>query len=833
MGYCGLFLLSCLVWSFLIIGTHQLQSSQTQVLRQLRKHLEYPSQLEIWNNHGMDLCYLSPSAQVNMTCQDNVVTELRIVGDKPAKANNFVAFSIPNQTLSGSFSMDSFVTTLARLTSLRVLSLVSVGIWGPLPGKIHRLSSLEYLDLSSNGLFGSIPPKISTMVKLQTLNLDDNFFNGTVPNSFESLSNLTILSLRNNQLKGPFPSSIQRITTLTDLILSGNDISGKLPNLDRLSKLNVLDLSGNSLDSDLPSMPKGLIMVFVSNNSLSGEIPRQYSQLSQLQHFDMSFNELSGKIPASLLSLPNISYLNLASNMLSGSLPDHLNCGSKLQFVDVSNNRLTGGLPYCLSTESGNRVVKFGGNCLSVDLHNQHAESSCIDVPVKRRQSGAKNIIILVGLIAGILVVIALLAFCLLMVCKRYCSQGISEQHLLHKAAQEKSAAGFSSEILSNARFISEAAKLGIQGLPPCRSFTIAELKEATNNFNNSAILGDGSYGKLYKGTLENGTQVAIRCVPSSKKFSMRNLKLRLDLLAKLRHPHLVCLLGHCIDGGGRDDYRVNKVFLVYEYVSNGNFRAHLSEDNPGKVLNWSERLAVLISVAKAIHFLHTGVIPGFFNNRLKANNILLNEYGIAKLSDYGLSIISEATGNSGEIGEGPKSWQMARLEDDVCSFGFILLESLVGPSVSAKRDMLLLDELASCDSQEGRQKLLSPIVLATCSQESLSIVITITNKCICSESWSRPSFEDILWNLQDGYHGLKADVYCPHMPHGKQLADYPRAVLSVALQQLSSAKFNNYEIHGGICSDGDRLSIAQLLDNTLLISPRVSFYSWGGNALF
>jgi hypothetical protein len=56
----------------------------------------------------------------------------------------------------------------------------------------------------------------------------------------------------------------------------------------------------------------------------------------------------------------------------------------------------------------------------------------------------------------------------------------------------------------------------------------------------------------------------------------MRNLKLRLDLLAKLRHPHLVCLLGHCIDGG-EQDYTVNKVFLVYEYVSNGNFGAYLS----------------------------------------------------------------------------------------------------------------------------------------------------------------------------------------------------------------------------------------------------------------
>lgn len=62
------------------------------------------------------------------------------------------------------------------------------------------------------------------------------------------------------------------------------------------------------------------------------------------------------------------------------------------------------------------------------------------------------------------------------------------------------------------------------------------------------------------------------------------------------------------------------------------------------KVLSWSERLSVLIGVAKAVHFLHTGTIPGFFSNRLKANNILLNEHRIAKLSDYGLSIISEET---------------------------------------------------------------------------------------------------------------------------------------------------------------------------------------------
>lgn len=81
---------------------------------------------------------------------------------------------------------------------------------------------------------------------------------------------------------------------------------------------------------------------------------------------------------------------------------------------------------------------------------------------------------------------------------------------------------------------------------------------------------------QLYKGKLESGIPVVIRCIPLSKKYSIRNFKLRLDLLAKLRHAHLVLLLGHCIDGilGERND---SKVFLVYEFVSNGSFQTYLS----------------------------------------------------------------------------------------------------------------------------------------------------------------------------------------------------------------------------------------------------------------
>jgi hypothetical protein len=435
MGLCCLFSLFCFTWSFFVLGTYQLQSSQTQVLLQLRKHLEYPEQLEIWNDHTIDFCSLSSFVQVNITCQDNFVTELRIMGDKAAKVSDFHGFALPNQTLSESFSMDSFVATLARLNSLRVLSLVSLGIWGQLPDKIHRLSSLEYLDMSSNFLFGSIPPKISTMVKLQTLKLDDNFFNTTVPNWFDSLSNLTILSLRNNQFK------------------SSNDMSGESPHLSSLNSLRVLDLSANKLHSMLPEMPKGVVMVFLSNNSFLGEIPQQYARLSQLQHLDMSFNMLRGKTPTELFSLPNITYLNIASNMVSGSLPDHLSCGRKLEFVDISNNRLMGGLPSCLNTKSEKRVVKFDGNCLAIDTRHQHEKPYCVAAVAvsMKKQSKRKNVEVLVGVTVGIFVVMALLSFGFLFLWRRYRPPGISEQHLLQKTEQNTSAAGFSSELLANA----------------------------------------------------------------------------------------------------------------------------------------------------------------------------------------------------------------------------------------------------------------------------------------------------------------------------------------------------------------------------------------------
>ncbi|KAF8665197.1 hypothetical protein HU200_054150 [Digitaria exilis] len=726
------------------------QSSQSELLQQLRKQLEYPRQLDAWGTPSSDPCYIHPTAVLAVTCEGNDITELKIIGDRITKPPKFSGYPVPNVTLSEAFVLDSFVTTLARLSTLRVVILVSLGLWGPLPDKIHRLSSLEVLDLSSNFLYGSIPPKLSVMSKLHTMTLDGNYFNESVPDWLDSFSNLTVLRLQSNRLKGCIPASIGNAAMLTELALAGNSISGDVPNLGNLKNLEMLDLRDNELDGKLPEMPTSLVTILLSKNSLKGDIPGQFGKLNRLQHLDLSFNFLVGRPPEELFALPNISYLNLEANMLTGSLSSSLTCSSTLGFVDLSTNRLTGDLPACLNGNLNNRVVKFDGNCFTADPAHQHEAKYCQQ---SRKGRGSNKVVGLVVTVVGILFIVLVLSLVLMTSNKRSCQKVLAEQQFLQKHKQENLVSGMSSELLVNARCISQAVKLGTQIQPSYHIFSLEELKEATKSFERSAFLGEGAIGKLYKGKLEHGTLVAIRCLALHQRYSIRNLKLRLDLLAKLRHPNLVCLLGHCIDSGV-DESSVKRVFLVYEYVPGGPLSSRISGSSLEKTLKWCDRLQVLISIAKAVHFLHTGIIPGSLYNRLKSSSVLLDEHLMVKLSDYGLSIITEEIYKH-EVVEAKRYLQnsaaeMEDAEDDVYSFGSILLEVLMGPKLHEKGGPYVLSDVAvSISSQEEREEVLDPVVIGTSSHDSLSIVVSIMIKCLSVKSSTRPSIEEVLWNLQ------------------------------------------------------------------------------------
>lgn len=358
------------------ISTAQLTPSETRILFQVQKLLEYPQALQGWTN-WTNFCNLPHSPSLKIVCSNNRVTELSIVGNKtspsqtpkPASAN----FAPSQQTLSRSFSSDSFFTVLTKLSSLRVVSLVSLGLWGPLPGKINRLKSLEVLNISSNFIYGEIPTSVSSMKSLKSLVLADNLLNGSVPD-----------------LKG-------------------------------LTFLQELNLGKNRLGPEFPSLGNGLVSIILRNNSLRSEIPSRITSFDQLQQLDISSNHFVGPIPVSLFALPSIRFLNLAANQLTGGLSMNITCNAKLEFVDVSRNLLIGKLPPCIGSKSVNRTVLYSWNCLSTAyMRFQHPYSFCqkealaVKPPGRGKKEEKTNtklglILGIIGATVGIVVVVGLL----------------------------------------------------------------------------------------------------------------------------------------------------------------------------------------------------------------------------------------------------------------------------------------------------------------------------------------------------------------------------------------------------------------------------------------
>ncbi|XP_059438892.1 probable L-type lectin-domain containing receptor kinase S.5 [Corylus avellana] len=235
------------------------------------------------------------------------------------------------------------------------------------------------------------------------------------------------------------------------------------------------------------------------------------------------------------------------------------------------------------------------------------------------------------------------------------------------------------------------AAKFGpnilgtLQSLPGTpREFSFKDLKKATNNFDDKYKLGQGGFGVVYKGVLpKENLEVAV------KKFSRDNLKGKDDFLAeltiinRLRHKHLVRLLGWCEKNG--------VLLLVYEYMPNGSLDNHLfCASQNEETLGWNLRYKIISGVASALHYLHNEYDQKVVHRDLKANNIMLDSNFNARLGDFGLAraldnektSYAELDGVQGTMGYiAPECFHTgkATCESDVYGFGAVLLEVVCG----------------------------------------------------------------------------------------------------------------------------------------------------------
>jgi Leucine-rich repeat (LRR) protein len=266
--------------------------------------------------------------------------------------------------LSGSLPDELMLLVTAKMRSME---LQSNNIAGPIPSGLGHFSTLRVLSLSQNALTGTLPPSLSSLRHLETLQLFQNKISGNM-SEIASLTSLREFDARQNQLTGTIPREVYQLTNLTLLGLDGNQLNGTLSkNVGQLTKLVQLNIGG--LTGTLPTelgLLTGLTQLYVvsptfSGPRLSGPIPSEIGNLSQLTNLILSGYLFSGTIPTELSKLTLLDWLYLQRNELRGSIPTELGLLTKLGELDVSENTaLTGSVPesLCAMIRNISLVVK-------------------------------------------------------------------------------------------------------------------------------------------------------------------------------------------------------------------------------------------------------------------------------------------------------------------------------------------------------------------------------------------------------------------------------------------------------------------------------------------
>ena len=272
-----------------------------------------------------------------------------------------------------------------------------------------------------------------------------------------------------------------------------------------------------------------------------------------------------------------------------------------------------------------------------------------------------------------------------------------------------------------------------------CRQFSLAEMKIATNNFNNKLLLGEGDFGTVYKGSIDDCTRIV-------KRLKLEDLRNEVVFIGQLHHPNLISLIGYCIDEG------VN--ILVYEFMVHGILFSKLHDR-----LSWKQRLKICVGVARGLHYLHTGAKKTIIHGDVTAANILLDKNWEAKLSDFRLSNMLPPGFKFVEIKRDsettlryldPECFITNRLTDktDVYSFGVVLLEVLCGREAMdfklMEKRQGLVKWAQKCKREGTINEIIDPYLLGKIAPECLKIYVDTAISCVGNKGEARPAMGEV-----------------------------------------------------------------------------------------
>ncbi|XP_054782203.1 calcium/calmodulin-regulated receptor-like kinase 2 isoform X2 [Prosopis cineraria] len=266
--------------------------------------------------------------------------------------------------------------------------------------------------------------------------------------------------------------------------------------------------------------------------------------------------------------------------------------------------------------------------------------------------------------------------------------------------------------------------------------YSFKEIQKATQNF--TAMLGQGSFGTVYKATMPTGEVVAVKVLSTDSKQGEKEFQTEVLLLGRLHHRHLVNLLGYCVDKGQR--------ILIYEFMSNGSLERLIHGEE--KVLSWNERLQISVDISHGIEYLHEGAVPPVIHRDLKSANILLDHSMRAKVADFGLSKEEIFDGrNSGLKGTyaymDPSyiSTNKFTMKSDIYSFGIIIFELIT--AIHPQQNLMEYIDLAAMD-HDGVDGIIDKKIVGKCNIEEVRKLAKIGHKCLHDSPRKRPSIGEV-----------------------------------------------------------------------------------------
>lgn len=382
-----------------------------------------------------------------------------------------------------------------------------------------------------------------------------------------------------------------------------------------------------------------------------------------------------------------------------------------------------------------------------------------VDVSRMRKKGIARNMIIVI-VISSVTAFVMCMGFIWLMFLKCECSTQSPEQppHILI-SSQGKPSGGSGSTLVgskpSSKSMSFSSSILAYTGT--AKIFSTDDIERATNNFNISRVLGEGGFGLVYSGTLDDGRKIAVKVLKRDDRQGSREFLAEVEMLSRLHHRNLVKLIGICTEENCR--------CLVYELVPNGSVESHLHGiDKEASPLDWYARMKIALGAARGLAYLHEDSSPRVIHRDFKSSNILLEHDFTPKVSDFGLARTALEEGNRhisthvmGTFGYLAPEYAMTGhllVKSDVYSYGVVLLELLSGRkpvdlSQPPGQENLVTWARPLLTTKEGLETIIDPAIKSDIPLDSINKVAAIASMCVQPEVSHRPFMGEVVQALK------------------------------------------------------------------------------------